>query len=70
MEITDECRSNNHRLTQRNGTHLSMFGDTSFARGSLAETIRIDGEDKAVEDNYEAKLQGTQWDGGNRLTKS
>ena len=38
------------RLLQRNGTHLSMSGDTPFAQGALAEEIGHDGEGAAVEE--------------------
>ena len=38
------------RLLLRNGTHLSMSGDSPFARGPLAEAIGLDGEGDGVED--------------------
>ena len=43
------------RLLIRNGTHLSMSGDSPFARGAIAESIGLDGEGEGVEE----MLQGT-----------
>ena len=43
------------RLLLRNGTHLSMSGDSPFARGPLAEAIGLDGEGQGVDE----MLQGT-----------
>ena len=43
------------RIIQRNGTHLSMSGDTPFARGPLAKDIGIDGQGHKVEE----MLKGT-----------
>ena len=37
-------------LLQRNGTHLSMSGESPFARGGLADALGKDGEGGAVED--------------------
>ena len=37
-------------LLQRNTTHLSMSGDTPFARGDLADDIGRDGEGKGAEE--------------------
>ena len=42
--ITDE-QAITKRLLLRNGTHLSMSGDTPFARGTLADTVGLDGQD-------------------------
>ena len=36
------------RLLQRNGTHLSILGDTPFVRGALAEDVGYDGEEQVV----------------------
>ena len=44
-----------HKLLQRNSTHLSMSGDTPFARGSLAENVGKDGECEGVDE----MLKGT-----------
>ena len=41
--LTDETQITK-RLLQRNGTHLSMSGDTPFARGALAEDLQHDGQ--------------------------
>ena len=38
------------RLLQRNGTHLSISGESPFARGYLADALGKDGEGGAVED--------------------
>ena len=50
------------RLTQRNGTHLSMSGDSPFTRGALADEISKDGEGEAVDEilkgSYEMDLRG------------
>ena len=43
------------RILHRNGTHLSMSGDTPFARAKLARAIGLDGEGEAVEE----MLRGT-----------
>jgi hypothetical protein len=47
--LTDEEQITN-RLLKRNGTHLSMSGDTPFASGPLADQIGKDGEGVAVEE--------------------
>ena len=38
------------RLLIRNGSHLSMSGDSPFARGAIAESIGLDGEGEGTED--------------------
>ena len=43
------------RILRRNSSHLSMSGDTPFARGPLANDIGVDGH----EDKVEEMLQGT-----------
>ena len=52
--LTDEEQITN-RLLKRNRTHLSMSGDTPFARGPLTDIIGRDGEGVAVEE----MLKGT-----------
>ena len=44
-----------HKLLQRNSTHLSMSGDTPFARGLLSDAVGLDGESAGVDE----MLQGT-----------
>ena len=44
-----------NKLLQRNSTHLSMSGDTPFARGSLSDVVGKDGEG----DGAEEMLRGT-----------
>ena len=44
------------KLIQRNGTHLSMSGDTPFARGPLADLVGDDGEGEAVEEILKVKF--------------
>ena len=46
--ITDEEKII-QRILLRNGTHLSMSGDSPFARGKLAEDIGQDEEGEEVE---------------------
>ena len=50
------------RLLIRNGTHLSMSGDSPFARGAIAESIGLDGEGEGTEDmlkgNYKMDTKG------------
>ena len=43
------------RIIQRNSSHLSMSGDTPFARAPLADDIGVDGH----EDKVKEMLQGT-----------
>ena len=52
--ITDE-KQITKRLMLRNGTHLSMSGDSPFARGPLADAVGLDGEGEGVDE----MLQGT-----------
>ena len=52
--ITDE-KQITKRLMLRNGTHLSMYGDSPFARGPLADAVGLDEEGEGVEE----MLQGT-----------
>ena len=46
------------QLLQRNGTHLSMSGESSVARGPLADAIGQDGEGEAMEDILNGKFEG------------
>ena len=43
------------RILTRNGTHLSMSGDSPFARGSISDSIGLDGKGTGVDE----MLQGT-----------
>ena len=52
--ISDE-RFITKRLLMRNGTHLSMSGDSPFAKGPLVDAVGLDGEGNGVE----KMLQGT-----------
>jgi len=52
--ITDE-KQITKRLMLRNGTHLSMSGDSPFARGPIVDAVGLDGEGEGVEE----MLQGT-----------
>ena len=52
-----------HCLIQRNGNHLSMSGDSPFARGELADAIGKDDKGKAVDEilkgTFKRDTQGT-----------
>ena len=54
--LTDHERIT-QRLIQRNSTHLSMSGESPFARGPLAADIGLDGEGDAVEDILKGKYK-------------
>ena len=53
--LTDEKEITNN-LIVRNGTHLSMSGDTTFAQGPLANLVGDDGEGGAVEEMLRGKF--------------
>ena len=49
-QVLTEDDAITNRLIQRNSTHLSMSGESPFARGYLTDAIGKDGEGDAVDD--------------------
>jgi len=44
QKVVSEEKGITKRLIQRNGTHLSMSGDSPFAQGAIADSIGYSGE--------------------------